>query len=108
MSIQSEWDVTVRGRIENVTDRQEFPVLFQAALRKVSEISIVQFDEPTWPHTTLVVVRISANKKKDAESAVRDLVLRVYWRIARELIGGGALGWTLSANAVLSPSLDPK
>ena len=106
MSIIRDWDVTVRGRIEHVTDQSMFPGLFRTALDKESGISIVQFDYPTWPHTTLVVIRISADNKKDAEANVRDLVLRVYLEVAREIIGQIAFGWTINVDAVLSPSSD--
>jgi hypothetical protein len=97
-----EWDVTVSGRIENVTDHEEFPGLFRAALHNEKEISIVRFDEPTSPHATLVTIRILANDRKDAERASRDLVLRVYLTIARQLAGDGDFGWTLRTRAVPS------
>lgn len=101
---RSEWDVTASGRIENVTNHEEFPRLFLTALHNESEISIVRFDEATWPHTTQVTVRILANEKEEAESAARDLVLRVYLTIARQIAGEGDFGWTLRTHAVPSVS----
>lgn len=95
-----EWDVTVRGRIEHVTDQDAFPELFQAALALEDEISIVEFHHPTWAHTTSAVIRISASRKKDAESRARDVVLRAFWSVASKIIGDETIGWTLSAEAV--------
>ena|SRR5664280_579403 len=108
MSNSREWDVTVRGRIENVTDRDAFPGMFQAALGADTGISIVQFDHPTWPHTTTVVIRVSAERKRDAESSAGELILRVLSSVAREIIGDEAFGWTLSIDAVPSPNSGPK
>jgi len=108
MSNSREWDVTVRGRIENVSDREAFPGMFQAALGTEPEISIVQFDHPTWPHTTAVVIRISAIRKRDAEESAREIILRVLSGVAREIIGNEAFGWTLSVDAVPSANSGPK
>jgi hypothetical protein len=100
MQNSREWDVSVRGRIEHVTDQEEFPELFQAILAKEDEISIVQFNYPTWPHTTLAVIRISANSKNDAENVAREIVLRSFQTIAKTIIGDEAFGWTLGVDAV--------
>jgi hypothetical protein len=96
-----EWDVTIGGRIENVTDQDAFPELFQAELRD-SEIAVVRFNNPTWPHTTSVVVRISAETKKDAERRARNLILPVYRNVVIQK-GKDAFGWTLRISAVPSP-----
>ncbi|NNN00357.1 MAG: hypothetical protein HKL86_00825 [Acidimicrobiaceae bacterium] len=108
MSNSREWDVTVRGRIENVTDRDAFPGMLQAALGTEPEISIVQFDFPTWPHTTAVVIRISAIRKRDAEEIAREIILRLYLDVAREIVGNEAFGWTMSVDAVPSTNSTPK
>jgi hypothetical protein len=105
MSNPREWDVTVRGRVENVTDQAAFPGLFQAALREEGEISVVRFDHPSGPHTTPVVVRISADNKKEAERSARDLVLPVYRKVVIQIKGEDAFGWTLMIGAVPTPSL---
>ena len=99
MPIRREWDVTVRGRIETVTDRVEFPGLFRAALLEEDQITIVRFDQPTLPHTTLVIVRVSAKSEKAAEQEVRDLVLRIYLTIARQMVVDSNFGLTLSTSA---------
>jgi hypothetical protein len=104
MSNRREWDVTVRGRIENVTDQDAFPGLYQAALGEESEISVVRFDHPPWPHTTSVVVRISAENKKDAEKNARDLILPVLRKVVIQIKGEDAFGWTLMVGAALSPT----
>jgi hypothetical protein len=108
MSNLRDWDVTVRGRIENVTDQDEFPGLFLAALRAESEISVVQFDYPTVPHTTSVVIRISADRMSDAESIARELILRIFLKLAREIIGDDASRRTLSIHVAPAPYLGPK
>ena len=95
-----EWDVSVRGRIEHVTDQDEFPDKFQAELALSDEISIVKFNYPTASHSTWAVVRISASGKESAEGRARDIVLRAYWRVARTMTSADAFGWTLSAEAV--------
>jgi len=106
MSNSREWNVTVRGRIEHVTDQSQFPELFQAALSAEDGISIVQFHHPTWPHTTSAVIRISASRKKVAESRAREVVLRAFRRVASTIIGDEAFGWTLSADAVPASQVD--
>jgi hypothetical protein len=105
MSLRHEWDVTVRGRIENVTDQDAFPELFENALSDDSEISVVRFGHPTWPHTTSVVVRISADNKREAEKRARELLLPVYRKVVLQIKGEDAFGWTLMIGAVPWPSL---
>ena len=97
-----EWDMTVRGRIEDVTDQEAFPELFRATLAQEDGISIVQFGYPTWPHTTSAVIRISASSKRDAERIARDIVLRALQSVARTIIAEKAFGWTLGVDAVLA------
>ena len=104
MSLGDEWDVTVRGRIENVTDQEAFPGLLQTALSDDNEISVVRFHHPAWPHTTSVVIRISAADKKEAEKRARDLLLPVYRRVVLQIKGEDAFGWTLMVGAELRPS----
>jgi hypothetical protein len=105
MSLGYEWDVTVRGRIENVTDHETFPGLFQTALSDDSEISVVRFHQPTWPHTTSVIIRISAVDKKEAEKRARNLLLPVYRKVVLQIKGEDVFGWTLMVGAELRPSL---
>ncbi|NNN09032.1 MAG: hypothetical protein HKL85_07565 [Acidimicrobiaceae bacterium] len=95
-----EWDVTVRGRIEDVTDQEAFPKLFRATLAQEDGISIARFGYPTWPHTTSAVIRISASSKRDAERVARDIALPVFQSVARTIIGDKAFGWTLGVDAV--------
>lgn len=105
MEDRREWDVTVRPRIEGVTDLEAFPEMLRAALAAETGLSTLQVHLPTVPHSTSVVVRVSATSKNDAESQVRDIVLRVLLSVARELVGGQALGWTLGTDAVPSGGL---
>ena len=100
MQNSREWDVTIRGRIEHVTDQDSFPDLFHAALAAAGEISVIQFNYLTWPHTTSAVIRISADRKKDAEGRTREIMLRVFLSVARVIIGDQTFGWTLSTEAV--------
>jgi hypothetical protein len=94
-----EWDVTVGGRVEHVTDHEVFPDMFRAALAKEDLISIVQFNRPTSPHTTSVVVRLTAISKKKAEHRAREILLRVFSNVANDIIGDASFGWTLSVDA---------
>ena len=94
-----EWDVTVGGRIEHVTDHEAFPDLFRAALAKEDLISIVQFDRPNWPHTTSVVVRLTAISKKDAEHRAQEILVHLFLSVAKDIIGEASFGWTISVEA---------
>ena len=94
-----DWDVIVGGRVEYVTDQENFPDLFLAALRRQPEITIVQFHRPSWPHTTSVVIRVSANSKESAEKLAREMLLDVFLEAAREIAGQAPFGWTLGAEA---------
>jgi hypothetical protein len=105
MANGQKWDVTVRGRIDNVTDQEEFPELLQAALEAEVGLSVVQLNLPTVPHTTSAIVRVTAISKVDAENQVREVMLRAYLYIARALVGNQAFGWTLSTDAVPGPVL---
>jgi hypothetical protein len=107
MSEHRDWDVTVGGRIENVTDQDSFPGLFEGSLRANRDIHVVALRQPTIPHTTSAVIRISAARKKDAESLARDLILPVYLKVAREIIGEDNFGWVLRVDAVPSPRPSP-
>jgi hypothetical protein len=93
------WDVTVGGRIENVTDQDVFPDLFLEALVRAGEISVMQFNRPGWPHTISIVVRLTASRKEDAELQAQKLVLPVLLSVAKDLLGAGPFGWTLSVAA---------
>jgi len=100
MASAREWDVTIRGRIEHVTDQEVFPDLFQAALKAEDGITVVRFDHATQPHSTSAVIRISATRKLEAERRVRDIVIRVLQPIARSITDDKAFGWAISADAV--------
>ena len=89
----------VGGRVEYVTDQENFPVLFLEALGRQPEIPIVQFNRPSWPHTTSVVIRVSANSKESAEKLAREMLLDVFLVAAREIAGQAPFGWTLVAEA---------
>jgi hypothetical protein len=106
MESNREWNVTVRGRIEHVTDLDSFPELFQAALATEPGISAIEFVAPTWPHTTAVVIRIVANQKRDAEKAAFELMLPVWKSVAVSILGEQSFGWTLSVNAVLVSAIE--
>jgi len=93
------WDVTAGGRIEHVTDQETLPDVFQAALLKEDDISIVQFNRKSWPHTTSVVVRVTATRKKDAERLAQEILLPVFLGVAKGFLGDAPFGWTLSVNA---------
>jgi hypothetical protein len=94
-----DWDVRIDGRVEYVTDQENFPDLFRAALGRQPGIPIVQFNRPSWPHTTSVVIRVSANSKESAEKLAREMLLDVFLEAAKEIAGQAPLGWTLSAEA---------
>jgi hypothetical protein len=98
MSISREWDVTVGCRIEHVTDQGVFADLFLEALVKVSEINVIQFNRPNWPHTTSVVIRVAASRKRDAASQSQTLVLPVLLEVAKVIGGDGPFGWTMSVD----------
>ncbi|HVB70802.1 MAG TPA: hypothetical protein VND83_04785 [Acidimicrobiales bacterium] len=104
MEDRREWDVTVWPRIEGVTDREAFPEMLRAALAAETGLSTLQVHLPTLPHSTSAVVRVSATSKNDAESQVREIVLRVLLSVAREYVDEQALGWTLGIDA--APSRD--
>ena len=97
-----KWDVTVGGRIEHVTDQDVFPDLFHGAIVKTGKISVMQFNRPVWPHTTSIVIRLTASRKKDAEFQAQQLVLPVFLGVAKDLLGAEPFGWTLSVNAQLA------
>lgn len=94
-----KWDVTVGGRVEYITDQENFPDSFLAALGRQTEISIVRFNRPSWPHTTSVVIRLSANSKKSAEKLAQEMLRHVFLEAAKEIAGEAPFGWTLSAEA---------
>ncbi|MHB8380096.1 MAG: hypothetical protein ACYDB2_09320 [Acidimicrobiales bacterium] len=94
-----QWDVTVGGRVEYVTDDENFPNALVAALGQRSEISIVRLNRPSWPHTTSVVIRISAHSKKSAEAQAQKMLRDVFVAAAREIAGDAPFGWTMSAAA---------
>ena len=95
-----EWNVTIRGRVEHVTDLDSFPELLRRALVAENQISVVQFVEPTWPHTTTVTIRIAAGRKKDAERTASDLMIPIFKIVATSIIGDQPFGWTLGVHAV--------
>lgn len=94
-----DWDVTVGCRIEEVTDQEGFAQLFLSALSRSSAIAVIQFNLPSWPHTTSVVIRVVAIRKKDAESVAKTLILPVLLDVAKILCGDGPMGWTMSLDA---------
>ncbi len=102
MSPDQDWDVTASGRIEHVTDRENFPELFLAALRREAKISLIKFNRPRWPYTTTVVIRVTASTKKRAEEQARELLLPVLLEAAKETGVEGPFGWTLRAGAELA------
>ncbi len=94
-----EWDVTVRGRIEHVTDHASFPELFEAALAAADPPSVVRSPHPAIPHTTSAIIRISAFRKRSAERRARDVAVRAFAAAAHSIRGAGPFGWTISTNA---------
>jgi hypothetical protein len=101
-----EWNVTIRGRIEHVTDLDSFPEKLRAALAAESQISVVQFDAPIWPHTTSVVIRIAASRKRDAQRMAHEVMLPVFTSVANSIVGVQPFGWTLSVDAVPVSRMD--
>ena len=95
-----EWDVTVRLRIEDVTDQEAFPEMWLAALAVETGHLTLRMNRPTVPHSTSAIVRVAATSKKDAEHQVQEFALRALHRVARDLVGEQAFGWTLSIDAV--------
>jgi hypothetical protein len=100
-----EWYVTVGGRIEDVTDQEVFPELFRGALARADEIPVIWYVRSGWPHTTSLVVRLSASDKKDAEFQAQRLVLPVFLGVAKELLGVDPFGWTISVDAKPAPDV---
>ena len=92
-------NVTIGGRIEEVTDNEGFPALFESALTSDSDVKIVQFKQPTFPHTTSAVVLISAANKKDAEAHGQAILLRNLRIAARAIIEDEDFGWTIRVSA---------
>jgi hypothetical protein len=99
MERNRDWNVTVHGRIEHVTDLDSFPDLLQAALAAQPHISVIRFDTPTWPHTTSVVVRIRAGQKDEAEKAASEMMLPIWKSVAVSILGEQNFGWTLGVDA---------
>lgn len=92
--------MTVRGRIENVTDLDAFPELFRGALAAEPHLSVVHFDPPAWPHTTTVVIRIAASRQEDAQRAANEVMLPIFRSVAETILGDKPFGWVLSVDAV--------
>lgn len=107
MPNRRDWDVTIGSRIEHVTDREVFAELFLDALIKTNEISVIQFNRPSWPHTTSVVIRVIASSKKVAVSRAKALVHPVLLDVARLIGGDGPFGWTMSVDARPAKSVAP-
>jgi hypothetical protein len=101
-----EWDVTIRGRIEHVTDVDSFPEMLRTALAAESQIAVVQFDDPIWPHTTTVTIRVAADRKKDAERTASELMLPILKSVANSIIGDQPFGWALGLDAVPVSKID--
>ena len=93
------WNVTIGGRIEGITDDKEFPALFESALTSDSEVKIVKLIQPTFPHTTSAVIRISAANKETAEAHGQVILLRNLRTIARENFEDKDFGWTIRVSA---------
>jgi hypothetical protein len=99
MPNRREWDVTIGSRIEQVNDQEVFAELFLEALVKTNEISVIQFNRSSWPHTTSVVIRVAASSKKVAVSRAKALVRPVLLDVAKVIGGDGPFGWTMSVDA---------
>jgi hypothetical protein len=99
-----QWKVTICGRIEEVTDDPRFPALFEAALSSDLEADVIQFNEPSLPHTTSAVLKISEVSNQAAE-AIGLAILRRNLRVAAlAIIGDEPYGW---AAEVKSEPLSP-
>lgn len=107
MPSRRQWDVTIGSRIEQVTDQEAFAELFLGALIKTNEISVIQFNRPTWPHTTSVVIRVTASRKKEAESQAKAMVLPVLLDVAKAIGADGPFGWTLSVDVRPASAVAP-
>ncbi|MGC8481989.1 MAG: hypothetical protein ACP5PJ_10610 [Acidimicrobiales bacterium] len=105
MEDRREWDVTVRPRVEGVTDREAFPDMWRSELATETGLSHLYVNHQTVPHSTSVVVRVAATAKKDAERQVQEFALHALLRVARDLVGEQAFGWTLRIDAVPSRAL---
>ena len=105
MEDRREWDVTVRPRIEDVTDRDAFPELWRSELATETDLMHLHVNHPTAPHSTSAIVRVTATSKKDAEHRVQEIALRALFRAARDLVDEQAFGWTLGVDAVPSADL---
>lgn len=99
MPSSRQWNVTLGGRIDGVTDNQAFPALFESALTSDPGVKIVKFNLPTFPHTTSAVIRISAVDKTTAEGLGQEVLLRNLRIAARAIIGEKNFGWTIGVSA---------
>jgi hypothetical protein len=105
MEDRRDWDVTVRPRVEGVTDREAFPDMWRSELAIETGLSHLHVNHHTVPHSTSVVVRVVATSKEDAERQVQDFALHALLRVARDFVGEHAFGWTLGIDAVPSGAL---
>jgi hypothetical protein len=99
-----QWKVTICGRIEEVTDDPRFPALFEAALSSDLEADVIQFNEPSLPHTTSAVLKISEVSNQAAEAIGLAILRRNLRVVALAIIGDEPYGW---AAEVKSEPLSP-
>jgi hypothetical protein len=94
------WNVTIRGRIEGVSDDPRFPPLFEKALESNPDVALVRFQQYPWPHANSADIVITAVDKKDAEAKASD-VMRKILKDAAEALGISPYGWTVGVSAEL-------
>jgi hypothetical protein len=96
-----QWNVTIRGRVEKVSDDPRFPAVFEGALRANPDLTLVRFQRHPWPHANSADIVISAVDKKDAEAKGRDLMEQIL-RLATHEFGVDRYAWVVSVGAKLS------
>jgi hypothetical protein len=100
VSESARWNVTIRGRIERVTDDPRFPALFEDALASDPDVTLIRVQRHPGPHANPADILISAVDIKDAERKGRDIMKQIL-KLAADTFGVERYGWTVSAGAEL-------
>ncbi len=100
MSESRQWNVTIRGRVEGLTDDVQFPNLFEMALLSNPDLTLVRFQQHPWPHANSADIVILAVDKEHAQARGRDIMKQILSLAARDF-GVVRCGWVVSAGAEL-------